>query len=206
MRVKSGVRRQNARWLNADRTKHSLNRPANVVHDAKKVSAPSNIDDNEWHLNIYFSTGAGICTVFGDPHYKTFDGKFFSFQGSCKYQLTADCVNQSFSIRVTNDGRSTKSSSWIKTVTLKMPTVRVNLGQKMRVKVNGTRVIPPYKLDNLLDIQRTDEGISVVTEIGINLLWDGSNFLQVQAATSYKKKLCGLCGNYSKCITRSFVL
>lgn len=79
-----------------------------------------------------------------------------------------------------------------------MPTVRVNLGQKMRVKVNGTRVIPPYKIANLLDIQRTDEGINVVTDIGINLLWDGSNFLQVQAATSYKKKLCGLCGNYSK--------
>ncbi|XP_031630390.1 BMP-binding endothelial regulator protein [Contarinia nasturtii] len=140
---------------------------------------------------------AGICTVFGDPHYKTFDGKFFSFQGSCKYQLTADCMNQSFSIRVTNDARSTKSSSWIKTVTLKMPTIRVNLGRKMRVKVNGTRITPPYKLDNLLDIQRTDEGISVNTEIGINLLWDGSNFLQVQAATSYKKKLCGLCGNYN---------
>lgn len=109
-------------------------------------------------------------------------------------------MNQSFSIRVTNDARSTKSSSWIKTVTLKMPNVRVNLGQKMRVKVNGTRVMPPLKLDNLLDIQRTDEGISVLTEIGINLLWDGSNFLQIQAATSYKKKLCGLCGNYSKCI------
>lgn len=155
-------------------------------------------DNENFIFNNFVHIGAGICTVFGDPHYKTFDGKFFSFQGSCKYQLTADCWNQTFSIRVTNDARSTKSSSWIKTVTLKMPTVRVNLGRKMRVKVNGTRVIPPYKLDNLLDIQRTDEGISVNTEIGINLLWDGSNFLQVQAATSYKKKLCGLCGNYSK--------
>lgn len=141
--------------------------------------------------------GAGTCTVFGDPHYKTFDGKFFSFQGSCKYQLTSDCVDHSFSIRITNDARNTKSSAWTKTVTLKMRTIKVNLGQKMRVKVNGTRVIPPYKLGNMLDIQRTDEGINVITDIGINLLWDGSNFLQVTAATSYKKKLCGLCGNYN---------
>lgn len=141
--------------------------------------------------------GAGACTVFGDPHYKTFDGKFFSFQGSCKYQLTADCVNQSFSIRVTNDARSTESSSWTRTVTLKMRAIKVNLGQKMRVKVNGTRVIPPYRLDNTLQIDRTDDGISVVTDIGINLLWDGISFLQVQAATKYKKKLCGLCGNYN---------
>lgn len=138
--------------------------------------------------------------MFGDPHYKTFDGKFFSFQGSCKYQLTADCINHSFSIRVTNDGRNTKTSAWTKTVTLKMGSLRVNLGQKLRVKVNGTRIFPPYKLGSVLDIQRNDEGVSVVTDIGINLLWDGNNFLQVQANASYKKKLCGLCGNYNNIV------
>lgn len=78
-----------------------------------------------------------------------------------------------------------------------MRTIKVNLGQKMRVKVNGTRVMPPYRLGDILHIDRTEDGISVVTDIGINLLWDGISFLQVQAATSYKKKLCGLCGNYN---------
>lgn len=111
--------------------------------------------------------------------------------------MTADCLNNTFSIRVTNDGRNTRSSSWTKTVTLKMGSLKVNLGQKLRVKVNGTRVFPPYKLGTDLDIQRTDDGVSVVTGIGIDLLWDGNNFLQVQAAASYKNKLCGLCGNYN---------
>lgn len=62
----------------------------------------------------------GVCTVFGDPHYKTFDGKFFSFQGSCKYLLSEDCVGRTFSIRVTNDARSTKTSSWTKTISIKV--------------------------------------------------------------------------------------
>ncbi|XP_035786652.1 BMP-binding endothelial regulator protein-like isoform X2 [Anopheles albimanus] len=141
----------------------------------------------------------GVCTVFGDPHYKTFDGNFYSFQGSCKYQLTADCVGHTFSIRVTNDARMTKYSSWTKTVTLKLEGVKVNLGHRMRVKVNGTRVEPPYKLAGTLDIYRSEDDTEVIVEtgLGVKLSWDGFNFIQVQVPTVYKGKLCGLCGNYN---------
>lgn len=139
-----------------------------------------------------------VCTVYGDPHYKTFDGKHYSFQGSCKYQLTADCVDHTFAIRVTNDARNTKHSAWTKTVTLKMGYIKVNLGQKMRIKVNGTRVIEfPYDNYGINITKNKKEGITVDTDIGIRLSWDGNNFLQVEAATKYKNKLCGLCGNYN---------
>ncbi|XP_020711309.2 BMP-binding endothelial regulator protein [Athalia rosae] len=139
----------------------------------------------------------GVCTVFGDPHYRTFDGKFFSFQGTCKYQLAADCVNHTFSIRVTNDGRSTRSSAWTKMIAIKFADVKVNLGQKMRVKVNGTKVNVPYKLGNKLDINRTADSVLVTTNVGIKVLWDGISFLEVSASTSYRGKLCGLCGNFN---------
>lgn len=79
-----------------------------------------------------------------------------------------------------------------------MGNLRVNLGQKMRVKVNGTRVQPPYRLNgSFLEIQQTADGVTVRTELGIHLLWDGSNFLQVQAVASFKNRLCGLCGNFN---------
>jgi len=69
---------------------------------------------------IIIFVGDGVCTVFGDPHYRTFDGKLYSFKGACKYQLASDCVGHSFSIRVTNDARRTKSSTWTKTVAMKV--------------------------------------------------------------------------------------
>ncbi|KAF7994405.1 hypothetical protein HCN44_003877 [Aphidius gifuensis] len=139
----------------------------------------------------------GICTVFGDPHYKTFDGKFFSFKGACKYQLVNDCAGRSFSIRVTNDARSTKSSSWTKTIALKMDGVKLNLGQKMRIKINGSRVSIPYSIPNLLDINKTDDSVLVTTHLGIKILWDGISFIEVTAPTAYRGRLCGLCGNFN---------
>lgn len=141
----------------------------------------------------------GVCTVFGDPHYKTFDGKFYSFQGLCKYLLTADCTDaKNFSIRITNEDRGVKKSSWIKTVTLRFMDVKVNLGQKMRVKINGSRIKLPFTIPNRVNVKESENGVIVDTSIGIQLLWNGNSFLQVQVPPTYKNKLCGLCGNYNE--------
>jgi hypothetical protein len=137
--------------------------------------------------------------VFGDPHFRTFDGKFYSFQGACKYQLTADCVTHTFSIRIINDGRVKKHSSYIKTITLKMADIKINLGQRLRVKVNGTKIDSlPFTVDKSVKISKTpNDELIVETHLGIKIIYDGYNFLQVEAPVSYKNKLCGLCGNYN---------
>ncbi|KAK7602496.1 hypothetical protein V9T40_008085 [Parthenolecanium corni] len=138
----------------------------------------------------------GVCTVYGDPHYKTFDGRSFSFQGLCKYQLTGDCQDQSFFIRVTNDGRSTKTSAWTKTVSIRMGKLKVNLGDKMRVKVNGERVPLPFE-NYFVNVTKTAYSVLVQTNLGIKVVWDGNSFLEVSVPSSYKNRLCGLCGNYN---------
>ncbi len=101
----------------------------------------------------------GVCTVFGDPHYRTFDGSIFNFQGSCKYLLASDCQhgvgngifnetiigNPSFTIRITNDARDSTAFSWLRTVTVRLDKdVKISLLQRMKVKVNGKRVELPY--------------------------------------------------------------
>jgi hypothetical protein len=79
-----------------------------------------------------------------------------------------------------------------------MAEMKINLGQKLRVKVNGSRVELPFNISKLVSINKTvDEEVIVETHLGVKLIWDGLSFLQVEAPVSYKNKLCGLCGNYN---------
>lgn len=74
----------------------------------------------------------------------------------------------------------------------------------MRVKVNGKKVNVPYRVGNRLDINRTAESVIVNTQIGIKVLWDGISFLEVSAPSSYRGRLCGLCGNFNSVVKDDF--
>lgn len=110
----------------------------------------------------------GVCTVFGDPHYKTFDGRIFNFQGSCKYLLARDCAggraNSTFSIRITNDARNSMAFSWLRTVTVRLEGgYKISLMQKMKVKVNGKRVTLPYVELGQFGVTREANGVGLYT-------------------------------------------
>ena len=66
------------------------------------------------------ASAAAFPQVFGDPHYNTFDGKIYNYQGTCKYVLAKDCADRSFSVRVNNDARKSRFFSWTRSVSIKV--------------------------------------------------------------------------------------
>ncbi|XP_074649261.1 BMP-binding endothelial regulator protein-like [Tubulanus polymorphus] len=138
-----------------------------------------------------------VCTVFGDPHYRTYDGKMFDFQGNCKYTLTKLCSDEAaFNIRVRNHVRLYENYAWTKMAAVQLNKTRIFLLQRMLVRVERKTVDLPYEHDGF-NITIEDMSIVVRASNGIKIVWDGDSYLEVTVPAKLKTKLCGLCGNYN---------
>ncbi|XP_061577935.1 kielin/chordin-like protein isoform X2 [Cololabis saira] len=137
------------------------------------------------------------CIVFGDPHYRTFDGRMFHFQGTCTYVLAQDCVGADFSIHVTNDDRGRKGVSWTKEVTVFLGDTTVQLLQDWVVKVNEEPVTLPFLIEPYIYIERQSNTVLLNTNIGLKVLWSPRAHLEVSVPGSYKSRTCGLCGDFN---------
>ncbi|XP_062861314.1 kielin/chordin-like protein [Trichomycterus rosablanca] len=137
------------------------------------------------------------CLVFGDPHYRTFDGKMVNFQGACTYVLAQDCEGGDFSVHVTNDDRGRKGVSWTKEVTVYIGDVVVQLLQEWLVKVDHQTVSLPFLKEPYVYLERKTNNILLNTNIGLKVLWNGRSHLEVSVPGTYKNHMCGLCGNFN---------
>ncbi len=84
----------------------------------------------------------GICWAMGDPHYSTFDRRYFDFMGTCTYVVTRNCQQNdslpAFEVLAKNENRGDISVSFVARVTVNIGhiTISVESSEPGKVRVN----------------------------------------------------------------------
>ncbi|KAJ3585357.1 hypothetical protein NHX12_014078, partial [Muraenolepis orangiensis] len=147
-----------------------------------------------------YPTGSQDCVVSGDPHYTTFDKRFYSFMGTCTYTLARICGNNTgprFSVEGKNEERRVVGVSYLKKLYVTVEGVTVTLMKSRRTLVNGLRVAMPSSPSPLMTLSLAGQFVTLETTFGLRVRWDGNHYAQITLPSSYSGQTCGLCGDYN---------
>ncbi|KAJ8005430.1 hypothetical protein DPEC_G00146570 [Dallia pectoralis] len=142
------------------------------------------------------------CTISGDPHYYTFDGRVFHFQGTCTYVLSEECGTgiPYYRVEGKNEHRGSTRVAWTRMVRVSVYDTEIEMvfGHSAEVKINGTFVSTPFSLHNGT-IQVYQSGFSVVvsTDFGLLVSYDAYSYVTINVPADYFNGTCGLCGTFN---------
>nr|XP_015224275.1 PREDICTED: alpha-tectorin-like [Lepisosteus oculatus] len=145
------------------------------------------------------------CTIAGDPHYYTFDGRLFHFQGTCTYVLSQTCGSRAqglapYRVEGKNENRGSTVVAWTKLVRIIVYGEEIELvkGNTAQAKVNGSFATAPFSLHNgTVRIYQTGFSLAVSTDFGLTVAYDGYSYVTISVPYDYLNATCGLCGTFN---------
>ncbi|XP_049644132.1 zonadhesin [Suncus etruscus] len=148
------------------------------------------------------------CSVFGDPHYLTFDGLLYTFHGRMTYTLlrTINKIPEGLE-PVEVEGRNRLSAPWVfekqNIYTLYEVIVRVHgyvihMMTNLELVVNKQRVTIPFKPNDNLQVTMRGHRMYLVTNFELVVSFDGKENAVISLPTTYQGLVRGLCGNFDQ--------
>ncbi|KAM3920370.1 IgGFc-binding protein-like [Leptodactylus fuscus] len=144
------------------------------------------------------------CHAVGDPHYRTFDGSFYDFQGTCTYTVAKTCGKDSslpvFNIEAKNENRGSTRVSYVSHVTVQISEYSISLVRNEYgfVRVNNQRQRLPMNLnDGQVRLYQSGGSVLIETDFALKVYYDWNSILKVSISSSFFNSVCGLCGNYN---------
>ncbi|XP_065430748.1 IgGFc-binding protein-like [Chrysemys picta bellii] len=151
-----------------------------------------------------YPSSYGTCSASGDPHYTSFDGQRFDFQGSCQYQLAGRCQEREelvdFQVLVQNDHRSHRAVSFIKAVEVRVYGLNITVSRDYpgRFLLNGSLINLPYSTDDgKISVYQRGQDAAIQTDFHLTFAFDWHGQVTLTAPSTYAGALCGLCGNFN---------
>ena len=143
------------------------------------------------------------CVISGDPHYQTYDLRYFDFQGNCEYVVSRPCNSNEFIVSVQNKAHNERVSCADQvTVTVGGLTIVLGRGNGGTVTIDG--VLQANTGDGVIaensevQVLRSGGHPNVIFPIhGVRVFWDGLYRVEITVSKKWQGRLCGLCGNYN---------
>ncbi|CAH2319465.1 alpha-tectorin [Pelobates cultripes] len=177
----------------------------NQISCQESVCGPYEVCEPKEKVFQCLSVESSTCVVFGDPHYHTFDGLLFHFQGSCSYLLAKNCWPGSslpfFSVEAKNENRGGSSVSWLRDVSLEVYSHNIVIPKNSfgKVKVDNLIFSLPMILEHgAIKIYQSGLSTAVETDFGLLVMYDGEHYASISVPGTYINSTCGMCGNYNK--------
>ncbi|XP_049338243.1 zonadhesin, like isoform X49 [Astyanax mexicanus] len=147
-----------------------------------------------------YPVGYEDCIISGDPHYTTFDKKFYTFMGTCTYTLARPCRNNTgpwFSVEGKNEERGLAGVSYLRKLYVTVDNITVTMMKSRTIRVNGLRVGLPHSPSPLISITLAGQYVILSTTFGLEVRWDGNHYAKITVPSTYYEQMCGLCGDYN---------
>uniref|UniRef100_UPI00358E3B3D IgGFc-binding protein n=1 Tax=Myxine glutinosa TaxID=7769 RepID=UPI00358E3B3D len=150
------------------------------------------------------------CTGWGDPHYTTFDGKKFNFQGTSTYVMVQPCNETNWRVLVKNEHRKGNTRvSYTREVVIEVYGKEIQFFRSKRFKLDGVLKNMPYKFSNGSEsflVRHWARFRHLSTDFGLEVVYDGHHFVRVLLPSTFSEKVCGLCGNMDTQNGNDFVM
>ncbi|XP_056384155.1 mucin-2-like [Hyla sarda] len=139
--------------------------------------------------------GHYVCSTWGNYHFKTFDGAFYQFPGSCSYNMASHCQDsyQDFSVHVHR--LLANGHPFIDKITISIKDVIVQM-KKNLVVLNGAIIKTPYYSFGIL-IHENDAYFKMYAKAGLTLMWNREDAVMLELDPRFNNHTCGLCGDYN---------
>ncbi|XP_016414652.1 mucin-5AC-like [Sinocyclocheilus rhinocerous] len=136
-----------------------------------------------------------VCSVWGNYHYKTFDGHYFQLPSSCNYILTSHCSASYEDFNIQLRHQVVNNEATISKITMKLQGTVIEL-TKGSLSVNEQIVTLPFSSSGVF-IEKMTSYISVKAVLGLVAMWNEDDSFMVKLDDKYKNQTCGLCGDFN---------
>ncbi|XP_072530588.1 alpha-tectorin-like [Salminus brasiliensis] len=144
------------------------------------------------------------CSASGDPHYTSFDGRTFDFQGTCRYILATVCNNTRglpyFQVVARNEAWNGLPVSITVEVYVNVSGHLVHVSHNMRgtAEIDSETKNLPVLLDSgRVSVYSSGQNTFITTDFGLSVSYDGSWVVRITVPANYSGATCGLCGNFN---------